>query len=336
MKQVMKRLPRNVLPLLVAAVFSVFLVTTLSTCKKSDVGQEETPVDTRIQELESKVQDLETDVAEKNKQITQLEEGKTALERQIPRVHDVETGDNHWQIAYNFLIQQKNIPEADAKGILSRAFLFHPLRVGFRVWNYFHHGVFGTFITQGSAPVTQKYLVRMEEKKKREEKRMLEKKIVEMEGTEADLEEKINDMEKDKESLKTQISALDQEISACQRTNEDLTAKLNSLYYLTDTKDSLKEQGKIKGSFLGICGTRIAEISFGDFQHSVDLRTNDLIVLTADDFGVPRIKKVELLPKHLEKDRDFRVEISSDGQKAKVHVLNKDKFRLSRIIICIN
>jgi phage shock protein A len=317
-------------------IFFIFLIVSLFSCKKGEVEQEETPVDTWVQELESQVEELKTDISEKDTRITQLEEERATLESQVPRVQDVQAGDNHWQIAYDYLTQQKNIPDAEAKGVLSRALLFHPILVGFKVWNYFHDGIFGTFITHGSAPVSHKYLVKMEEEKEKQEKWMLEEKIEEMKGTTANLEGKIQEMTSEKESLEGKIDSLNQKIDESQKSNENLTEKLNSLYYLADTKDNLIGQGKIKGSFLGICGMNIKEVSFGDFQNSIDLRTNDFITLTALDLGIPQIKEVELLPKHLDKGVDFRVEISSGGREAKVHLLDKDKFRLSCVLVILN
>lgn len=68
-------------------------------------------------------------------------------------------------------------------------------------------------------------------------------------------------------------------------------------------------------------------------QARVDLRETDAIELSAEDFNLSAIKKVGLLPKHMKKDIDYRVEIAGGGQSANVILRNKEKFHLARIVL---
>jgi hypothetical protein len=221
----------------------------------------------------------------------------------------------------------------EAKSFLAKAPLFHPILIGFTVWNYFHNNVYGTFITQGSAPVSQKHLIRKEKEEQKEEKMELEKKIEEMVGKNEGLRGDVQKLVQEKESLNAQISLQEQKITECQTINEDLNARLNSLYFIADTKDNLKSRGIIKGTFLGLGGMNIDEVSSGDFTNSINLGEKEFVELKAEDYEVTQIKKVKLLPKHLDENQDYRVEISGNRQEAKVHILDADKFRLARIIL---
>lgn len=335
MKIFVQRCSKNIFMIAAVSVFMIALILSFPSCKGKE-GGEEVPLDERVPELEAKVSELEKDVSAKNAQIAQLEEAKSELKRQIPRARDVRQGDNHWQIAFDFLTQEENLPETEAKRFLARAPLFHPLLIGFTVWNYFHDDVFGTFITQGSAPVSQKYLIQKEKEEQREGIITLEEKIEEMAGKNEDLKGDIQNLEQGKASLDAQMSAQKQQIEECQKINEGLDARLNSLYFIADTKGNLESKGIIKGTFLGLGGMNIDEVSAEDFENSVNLNEAGLIELKAGDYGITQIKKVKLLPKHLDENDDYRVEIVAGGQEAKIHLLDKDKFRLARIILYLN
>lgn len=334
MKNFIQRYSKDIF-IITSIIFLIVLILSFPSCKGEEVG-EEVPLDERLPELETKVKELGEEVAAKDTQIAQLEEDKSVLESQIPSAHDVQNGDNHWQIAYDFLTQEEDLPEMEAKSFLAKAPLFHPLLVGFTVWNYFHNNVYGTFITQGSAPVSQKYLIRKEKEEHKEEKMELEEKIEQMAGKNEDLRGEVQKLKQEKESQGAQINLQRQKLEECQKINEGLNARLNSLYFIADTKDNLKSKGIIKGTFLGLGGMNIDEVSSGDFTNSINLGEKDFVELKAEDYGITQIKKVKLLPKHLDENEDYRVEISGNRQEAKVHILDADKFRLARIILYMN
>jgi len=327
---------KNIFLIAAASVFVIAFVLSFPSCKGEEVAEGEVPVDERIPQLEAKVEELEEDVSAKDAQIAQLEETTTDLESQVPSAHDVQQGDSHWQIAYDFLTQEKNLPEMEAKSLLGKTPLFHPILIGFTVWNYFYDNVYGTFITQGSAPVSQKYLIRKEREEQKEEKMELEEEIQEMAGKNEDLRGDVQKLEQEKESLNDRINVQEQKIAECQAVNEDLNGRLNSLYFIADTKDNLESIGIIKGTFLGLGGMNIDEVSAGDFTNRINLDERDYVELKAEDYEIDQIKKVKLLPKHLDENEDYRVEISGNRQEAKVHILDADKFRLARIILYIN
>ncbi len=291
-------------------------------------------------EAQEKVVELQAELNEKEKTITSLEDEKAELESQIPVPHEVQKGESHWEIAFDYLTQQKGLQAEEAMSKLSDALLYHPVIVGFKIWNYYSDDTFGSFITQGNATVSPGTVMRIEKKEAEEVKSILKNQIVTLENLRQELVEKMDRMQEDhaseKNELNSQISSLEEELSEPQAANRDMEESLNSVYYFAGSKDALKDEDKIKGTFLGICGMRIEDVTFADFQNSIDLREMESIPLNASDFGVSQIKKIGLLPKHFEEGRDYRVEIASDFLSARVVLLNKDKFRLARLIIYLN
>ncbi len=298
--------------------------------------KKEEELNQQIQNLEAKVAELQKEIASKEDMINQLKEENADLLNQIPESYDVQKGDSHWKIAYDYLTQKKGVPADEAKRILADTPLFHPILVGFKVWNYFYGKVYGTFVTQGDAKVSMATLLRIEKKKIQEEKMKLENEIAELKKKSEELTAKINELEKANADLKAQIENLNKEISDLKGKNEDLISKLNSVYYFADTKDNLKAKGKIRGTFLGLAGLRIGEVTSADFQNRIDLRQTQTIELKAEDFKVPVIKKVTILPKHLKENIDYRVEIKEGGKSASVVILKKERFLLAQVILIIN
>ncbi len=332
MKEIRKKLSRSWLIILFYLILIPGIIS-FSSCANKKKEEELTQ---QIQSLQAKIEELQKEIASKEDMINQLKEENADLLNQIPESFDVQKGDSHWEIAYDYLTQKKGIPAEEAKRILVDTPLFHPILVGFKVWNYFYGKVYGTFITQGDARISLATLLRIEKKKIQEEKIKLENEIAMLKKKSEELTEKINELEKNNTELKAQIDNLNKKISDLKSKNQELDSKLNSVYYFADTKENLKAEGKIKGTFLGLAGIKIGEVTSADFQNRIDLRQTQTIELKADDFKVPIIKKVTILPKHIKENVDYRVEIREGGKAAAIILLNKDKFYLAQIILIIN
>jgi len=320
--------------------FSLILIVgalSFTSCEKKEKTEESIQ---QIQVSQEEVEKLQKKMAEKEVTINQLREKNTSLLLRIPLILEVQKGDNHWGIAFDYLTQEKGVTTTEAQKILSDSLLFHPLLVGFKVGNYFDEGIYGTFLTQGNSSISPRNLIQLENKKKVEIKVGLESQITELKIQKDELTEKMGDLEKEKKALNTQfdtqITSLTKNIENLQKIKDDLETKLNSVYYLLGTKQGLKARGILKGTFLGICGDRIGEVVFSDFQSSFDLRKSAEIEFQADDLNVSTIQKVRLLPKYYNEGEDYRVEISSGNKSVRIILLNEDKFLLSRIVIFVN
>lgn len=304
----------------------------LISCKKKAVEPAQQPP-----ALQARVDELQRELAGKDSEINQLKEENARIQRGLPSSYVVQPGDNHWQIGYDYLTTKRGVSPEEADRMLANAYLLDPLLVGFKVWNFMDEGQYGSFVLQGSAKACPGSLIRVDTKKIAEEKIKLENEIAklkeEIEKQSMACKAKIEELEEEREELKSKIDSLNQQATNLQGQTTDLDSRLNSVYYLADTKKNLKANGKIKGSFLGLSGMKIKDVSFEDFQGRVDLRETDAIELSAEDFNLSAIKKVGLLPKHMKKDIDYRVEIAGDGQSANVILRNKGKFHLARIVL---
>lgn len=298
-----------------------------------ELPEEEIPL------IQEKVEELETELAEKDETIAELEHQKSRLETQIPEPREVMPGDSHWGIAYDYLTQEQGLSSQEAREYLSEALLFHPILVGFRVWNYFNEGIFGSFVTQGTADISPGAVMRAQKKETAETKEELQNRIDNLESQKQDLSGKLDQMQKqyadETSRFQNQIDNLEGELEESRGDIRELESALNSVYYLAGTESDLKQRGTIKGTFLGICGKRAGEVTFADFTNKADLDQVDRITLDAGDFGLNRIGKVGVLPKHFQEGQDYRIEYSAGGQTADLLLLNKDKFRLARLIIFV-
>lgn len=337
MKQI-KKLQKNhaVLVTILAALIFAF---SLSCGSQEEAETEEQPQEKTTQ-VEARVQELETEIEQKNEAIAELEEEAGRLETQVPVSRAVMLGDSHWGIAYDYLTQEEGLSSEEARQYLSDALLFHPILVGFRVWNYFNEGIFGSFVTQGTADVSPGAVMRAEKKEAAETKEQLQNRIENLKTENQQMGEKLDQMQaqytEEKDQFQSQIDSLQSDLNEARGDIQELESALSSVYYLADMKNSLKREEIIKGTFLGICGKRIGDITPADFDESVDLNQADRITLNAGDLGVNRIDRVDLLPKHYKLGEDYRIEFADGGQSADVLLLNQEKFRMAQLIIIIN
>ena len=224
--------------------------------------------------------------------------------------------------------------------MLADSILFDKVLVGHRVENYFADDVFGTFLTKGEAAISPGRLYRAEIKARDEEKAKLVREMGELERRNAAGEEKVVELKETwaarEKILESGAKGLDTDLAKIQAPTAELETKLNSVYYLVGARDNLKGAGIIKGTFLGICGDRVKNVTFANFQKSLDLRSGNVITLAAGDFGLSKIRQVMLFPRDLQEDVDYRVERAADGMSVKLHLLNKDKFILARVIISLD
>lgn len=293
-----------------------------------------------VPEPHEKMEQLKQELTEKENIINQLKKENSDLQDKIPLPYEVQKGDNHWAIAYDYLTRKRGLPSEEAKKVLNDAFLFNPIRAGSIVWNYYDNNAYGSFLTQGNAPVSPSGLMLIKRRKTEKEKLLLESAITRLNDEYMKLVKKMEQMEREHESLTAQlndqITSLNQHLEETKSDDQNLESKLNSMYYLVGTEDELKSSGKIDGTFLGLGGIHIKDVTFADFQNRTDLRKTDSIELNVSDLDVPQIKDVEILPNHLEKGQDYRIEIAGDHRSARVILLNKAKFLLSRIIVVLN
>ncbi|HUU05463.1 MAG TPA: hypothetical protein VMZ49_06235 [Patescibacteria group bacterium] len=284
-------------------------------------------------EKDVSIKSLLQDILDKNNDIHNLNARVQELEALLPKPHMVEKGENHYQIAMNFLLNEKGVDKARAMELVERTLLFEPIVPGFKIWNFYAEDEYGTFITQGSAPISPNQIQR---KVKKELVDAKDKAIAEKEKLQSD----ITEMELRRSELISQLDLLNQEkqnmlgkMSNLNDQNQEMQAALNSIYFAMDLRKNLTKKGIIKGGFLR--STKLQKIDIAMFDRSLDLRGDPKITAAAADFQIGKIKDVTIYPSYFKKDRDYKVEFDEAGQIMTITILDIKKFMSEKIAIAI-
>ncbi len=267
-------------------------------------------------------------------EIGELREEIENLEALLPKPHTVVKGENHYQIAMNYLINEQNVEKDTAAELIEKCALFEPLVPGFKVWNFYSGGQYGTFVTQGDAAVSPNTMRRIAKKKlvdARDDAISQRDKLVEdikvLEAKRAQLISQLELLNQEKQSLIVSIRKIKNE-------NSELVKTVNSLHFVMDNKNRLKKKGVLKGGFLR--ALRIAKVKSETFNMSLDLRTASIITVPAEEMGLTKIKTVTIYPKFYKKNSDYKVTVSEDKKSAEIKLLNREKFLGNKIVISVN
>jgi type II secretory pathway component PulM len=284
-------------------------------------------------EKDVSIKSLLQDILDKNNDIQNLNAKVQELETLLPKPHMVEKGENHYQIAMNFLLNEKGVDKARAMELVERTALFEPIVPGFKVWNFYAEDEYGTFITQGSAPISPNQIQR---KVKKELVDAKDKAIAEKDQLQSD----INEMETRRTELISQLDLLNQEkqnmlgkMSNLNDQNQEMQTALNSVYFAMDLRKNLTQKGIIKGGFLR--ATKLQKVDLALFDRSLDLRGEPKIMVAAADFQLSKIKDVTIYPGYFKLDTDYKVEFDEASQSVTITILDIKKFMSEKIAIAI-
>jgi len=288
------------------------------------------------EERDISVKSLIQNTLDKDKQIGNLQLRINELEEKLPSPHVVQRGDSHFDIALNFLKNKKEIETEQAKELINRSMLYDNLIPGFKVWNYYSEGVFGSFITQGDADVSPNYVRRKAKKKiidARDEAISAKIRLAkEIEAMEIRKEILISDLE----SLRNEKNSLISKINELSKQNEKIQKRLNSLYYIVDLKNKLKNKGILQGTgFLFLSTTKVANMSPENFNKSIDLREDNKIDVFAQYLNVNKIENVKIFPKYYEEGKDYKIIYAKNKKTARIEIISKDELKNMRIVIAV-
>lgn len=288
------------------------------------------------EEKDVSVKSLLEDILDKNKEIQELKEKVTEIEKLLPKPHIVVAGENHLQIAMDFLVNDKKMDKKHAQELAERALLLDTMVPGFKVWNFYSEAddEYGTSVTQGTAPISPNTLVRKAKKKLEDsrdqaisERDKLAEDIKALEEKRDQIISQLDMLTKEKENLIAQVGQLDQQ-------NQEMQQTVNSVFYLVDTQASLKKKNILKGGFLK--STKLRDVSPEYFTRSVDLRSSTQIDISAADLGIGKIRGIDFYPTFYKEGLDYKITISGDKLNAIVELLSVAKFKNERLVISIN
>jgi len=279
------------------------------------------------------VKSLLEDILEKNKEISELQARIAEIEEMLPKPHIVKEGENHYQIAMDFLINEKNIDKEQAIKLVERTALLDTMVPGFKVWNFYAEDEYGTSVTQGTAPISPNTLIRRAKKKLVDardqaisERDKLSEDIKTLEEKRAKIITQLDMLSKEKENLIVKVGELDQHNQVMQQT-------VNSVYYLMDTQRNLKKKKILKGGFLK--STKLKDVSPELFTMSVDLREGQQIAVSAVQLGISKIRDISVYPKFYKEGKDYSITIAPEKQTGAVLLLEHSKFKNERIVIAV-
>ncbi|MBN2345308.1 MAG: hypothetical protein JXO51_02885 [Candidatus Aminicenantes bacterium] len=284
-------------------------------------------------EKDVSIKSLLQDILDKNSDIQSLNARVQELEALLPKPHVVEKGENHYQIAMDFLLNEKGVAKARAMELVERTLLFEPIVPGFKIWNFYAEDEYGTFITQGSAPISPNQIQRKVRKelvdakdKAIAEKEKLRSDISEMEARRSELISQLDLLSQEKQNMLVKMSDLNEQ-------NQEMQTALNSVFYAIDVRKRLSEKGIIKGGFLR--STKLQKVDPLLFDRSLDLRGEEKIRANASDFQLAAIKDVTVYPAYFKPGTDYQVEFDSTRQNATITLLDRKKFMNEKIAIAL-
>lgn len=284
-------------------------------------------------EKDVSIKSLLQDILDKNSDIQNLNARVQELETLLPKPHLVEKGENHYQVAMNFLLNEKGVDKARAMELVERTALFEPIVPGFKIWNFYAEDEYGTFITQGTAPISPNQIQR---KVKKELVDAKDKAVAEKEKLQSD----IHEMEERRVELISQLDLLNQEkqnmlsrMSDLNDQNQEMQTALNSVHYALGRTKVLAENGIIKGGFLR--ATKLQKVDPSLFDRSLDLRTDPVITVNASDLQLARISDITIYPAYFKAGGDFKVEFDATRQNATITFLDARKFMSEKIAIAV-
>lgn len=284
-------------------------------------------------EKDVSIKSLLQDILDKNNDIQNLNGRLQELEALLPKPHVVEKGENHYQIAMNFLLNEKGVEKTRAMELVEKTALFEPIIPGFKVWNFYAEDEYGTFITQGTAPISPNQIQKKVKKelvdakdKAISEKDKLQNDITEMEARRNELISQLDLLNQEKQNMLAKMGDLDQQ-------NQGLQTKLNSVFYALDLDKNLTQKGVIKGGFLR--STKLQKIDSEMFNQSLDLRGDAKITISAATYMLSKIKDVTIYPGYFKIDVDYSVKYDENNQNVTITILDVKKFKNEKIAIAI-
>ena len=275
------------------------------------------------------IKDLLKALVKKEEEIRELqEEQKTLNEQHKP--HVVKKGENHYQIAIEYLLFQRGLDKDEAKRLLNKAVFFDPLTPGFKVWNFYDGKEYSSFITQGQASISP---AELERRKKEEIVKLIEEERLKALESEDELKKATEEFNAAQLQKQSELEAAKKRNKQIEEQKSQMEQQLNSLYYLVDTEKNLIDSGILAGGFLK--RKKLKTMNPMDFKNIIGFFMSKTININAGLLGLKKIKKVMLFPKHYNESVDFKIDIGQDKQEANIVILKEEKFKKQSLIISV-
>jgi len=277
--------------------------------------------------------DLLDEMSKTDSKLQELREQIARLQSSLPEPQLVKAGDNHYDLAMNFLIERKSLTAKQAQQMVERVALFEHLVPGFLVFHFYDGEDYATSILQGEANVSPNTL------RKRFINRIIKQKEQALQQVDA-MNKQVQELERRKQALAGQIALLQDEkerlvneMDKINLTSQEQAIRLSSLRYTVGTLEELKERELVSVSIFG--KVHIKDHDGIDFNELLDLSQAQKIMIEASDHGLKRISSIYLLPNVFEQGQDYVIQLAPDMTACELQILKPDRFRMERILICL-
>ncbi|MBU1707209.1 hypothetical protein KKB28_04765 [bacterium] len=286
------------------------------------------------QEKDLSYRSLLQEVIDLTQEVTEISQEMQEIRGRLRPPYVIQKGETHFQVAMNFLSGEIGIEEEEALRLIEQEALFPELLPGFEIWNYWGEGVFGTFVTQGSAKISPNELMRRTKRKIDQERRTLteardraQEEVADLEARRTELQQQVEKLDLERTDALKQLNQLSQE-------NVELTGQLNSVVYRVGTFANFQKQGVLHKRALG--KWRTAELENMTNTKSVDLRQTQEIIFLSGEAGLTKISKAILFPRYFTEGTDYRIEIAPDKKSGKIIFLKPERFQFAKIVVAVD
>lgn len=286
------------------------------------------------QEKDLSYRSLLQEVIDLTQEVTEISQEMQEIRGRLRPPYVIQKGETHFQVAMNFLSGEIGIEEEEALRLIEQEALFPELLPGFEIWNYWGEGVFGTFVTQGSAKISPNELMRRTKRKIDQERRTLteardraQEEVADLEARRTELQQQVEKLDLERTDALKQLNQLSQE-------NVELAGQLNSVVYRVGTFANFQKQGVLHKRALG--KWRTAELENMTNTKSVDLRQTQEIIFLSGEAGLTKISKAILFPRYFTEGTDYRIEIAPDKKSGKIIFLKPERFQFAKIVVAVD
>jgi hypothetical protein len=289
-------------------------------------GEQRALLADRIQKERSSIRALLQDILDRNKEVRDLKAQIGAVQGRLPAFVEAQEGTRQDRVAMDFLIKQ-GVSADRAYQLVSQINLQETMLPGFRVWTYYHNGQFGTWVTQGSAKMSPQEAERQVRASLESERDEAKKAVVaantRAQAASAETGSFMRAAEEAQRKAEAERAQARQEHDRA----EALDAARNTVHYVVGSKKALVQQHVISGNLTQVLAFDAAGVSTFDARKTTDIR------IDASAYGLTRIKKITLLPRVFDTQRDVQATI--DGGFAVLRLINLDKFRNNQFVIVL-
>jgi hypothetical protein len=307
-------------------------------------AEEEKALDDLVQqERDPSYRGVLAKVVEDMKTIRDLQNKVAELESLLPGEGiEVKSGDTHLNLARTYLVEQHSIPATRAKELVERLNIMERGLQKGNVVHFFYdpaRDFFGTWVSQGTAKSTplaitrarRMNLIRARDKAIARGDDLEEKRLALLE-IKASLEMDIEELEKRKSILESNVAQLEGErnaaITEVEERKAELAVQKNSMFYEADLADRLRAKGVLQ------VFNKVEQIGDVVFGSSIDLSQNKTITFEPSQFGIEKIKDIRIVPDYLREGRELDVQFIDDGT-VEVTVLNEDALRGQKVLFVL-